>query len=70
MSEYDQLLLPGTEMVRLTAGQYAYARVRGRMPRSKEWPDWRCYLVSQGMDIDVAAAADRNAHKGAAVMTA
>jgi hypothetical protein len=57
-------------MVRLTAGQYAYARVRGRMPRSKEWPDWRCYLVAQGMDIDAAARADRNDHKGATVITA
>lgn len=70
MSEGEQLLLPGTEMVRLTAGQYAYARVRGRMPRSKEWPDWRCYLVAQGMDIDAAARADRNDHKGATVITA
>lgn len=59
MSEIgEQLALEGMEQVLLTPRQYAYARIRGRLPKSKEWPDWRCALIAKGMSIEEAAAVE------------
>lgn len=42
----------------LSEREYAYARVRGRMPVSKEWPNWKCYLLATGHDMDSITPAD------------